>query len=111
MHRTPGRPPPPAFKGVGLPTFAFGTMVWAVAAAVDAGPGVNHRPGADEVLGWVSTRPDWIPNVTPPQSLAERFRAAINVEIVISSRYVTPARLLRVRLRRGQRHRSVAQND
>jgi len=85
------RPAPPAFKGVGLPTFAFGAMVWAVAAAVDAGPGVDHRPSADEVLGWVATRTDWIPYVTPPQSLAERFRAAINVEIVISSKYVTPS--------------------
>lgn len=85
------RSSPPSFKGIGLPTFAFGTMVWALAATVDVGGREAHRRSADGVLQWVATRTDWVPYVTPPQSLAERFRAAINVEIMIGTKYVTPA--------------------
>jgi hypothetical protein len=81
------RPAPPAFKGVGLPTFAIGTMIWALAADI----AVGVQPGADELLPWIVTRTDWIPYVTQPVSLSERFRASINIEIIISTKYVTPA--------------------
>lgn len=82
----------PYFKGVGLPTFAVGTMVWALAAATHISRGGArqiHQPGADELLSWIATRTDWKQFIMPPVSIAERFRAAINVEIVISSKYVT----------------------
>lgn len=82
----------PYFKGVGLPTFAAGTMVWALATATHISRGgarQMHQPGADELLRWIATRTDWEPYVTPPVSIAERFRAAINVEILASSKYVT----------------------
>ncbi|MGC0141704.1 tachylectin-related carbohydrate-binding protein [Pseudactinotalea sp. Z1732] len=86
------RPAEPEFKGVPLPTFAVGAMLWALSTHVRlaAGePAASARAGADEVLGWVATRRDWIPHQTPARSLAERFRTAINVEVVVSTKYVT----------------------
>lgn len=85
------RAAPAAFKGVGLPTFAIGTMIWAIAAGLDSPGGTAHKAGAAEILQWISMRPEWIPYETVPISLSERFRSAINVEIAISSKYVTAA--------------------
>ncbi|MCH8563167.1 hypothetical protein LTI14_08070 [Nesterenkonia sp. YGD6] len=87
------RPAPTRFKGLPLPIFAYGAMIWVFSAqeAIRAsGDRATYRKGADEVLTWVATRAEYVEYQTPPQSLAERFRHAVRVEIIISTRYVTP---------------------
>lgn len=88
------RPAAPAFKGVGLPTFAVGTTIWALAAAQHIASGAAiavHQPDAAELLRWISTRTDWIPYATPPASIAERFRASIDVQIETITKWVPPS--------------------
>lgn len=88
------RPAPAQFKGVPVPTFAVGAMLWALAAhlAIAAGAArASYVRGADQLLGWVATAPNWVPYLTPPRSISERFRAAVKVEVRTSTRYVTPS--------------------
>jgi hypothetical protein len=87
------RPMPADFKGVPLPVFAVGGMLWTLAAQTAIADGADrqvYNNSGDEILGWVRTRDDFVPYETPPQSLAERFRAALRVEIVTSTKYRTP---------------------
>lgn len=86
------RPAPAQFKGVPLPVFAIGTMLWAVSAhqAIKAGePHATYVADAALLHNWVSTRTDWMPYEPAPVSIAERFRAAINIQIWNKTKYVT----------------------
>jgi hypothetical protein len=86
------RPAPAQFKGVPLPVFAIGTMLYAVAAhqAIKAGePHATYVADAALLHSWVSTRHDWMPHEPAPVSIAERFRAAINIQIWNKTKYVT----------------------
>lgn len=74
--------------------FAVGVMIWVFAAQhhiVMGEPRESYVAAADGLLGWVSTRSDWVPYQIPPVSLAERFRAAIGVEIFVGTEYATNA--------------------
>ncbi|MBX4171228.1 hypothetical protein HBA53_23260 (plasmid) [Rhodococcus pyridinivorans] len=82
------RPLPPSFKGLPLPVFGLGTMVWALAAqaAIKAGvPRPTFSSSASALLGWVSTRREWVPGEVPPQTIAEHFRFGIQLEILMST--------------------------
>ncbi|MFI8977453.1 tachylectin-related carbohydrate-binding protein [Nocardia asteroides] len=88
------RPAPPFFKGVGLPAFSIGAMLWALAAAQAIGNGAprsDYSDEADTIVGWTATRTDWDPTKMEPKSLTERFRRAIRAEVWIGTKFRTPA--------------------
>lgn len=88
------RPAGSQFKGLPLPAFAVGIMVWALAVQHHlsiGGPAGSHSANADRLLAAVTTRPQWVVHTMAPQSIVERFRTAIRVEIWPVTKYVNPA--------------------
>lgn len=84
----------PRFKGMPVSSFAVGTILWAFAAQqaiTSGGSRATYSANAEEILGWVSTRTDFVRNKMPPVSIVERFRDAVWVEIDILTRYASPA--------------------